>query len=182
MANIDAQLGLRPVQSKYGTVPRISEYTRSSTGVIYEGALVYLAEAGFAVYNGTTAAQETSIIGVTAHPVAANDTDALIFDDPDQLYMVQADGNAITTAAAALVAQGRYCNLVSHTAGNTLTGQSKIELDTSEVTSVRAAHDVVQLVRLSSDPKNDVTAANEKWIVKLCPAVTLYTSGRTIVT
>jgi len=182
MANIDAQLGLRPVRSKYGTAPQISSYTRSSAGVIYEGALLYLAEAGPAVYNGTTAAQETSIVGVVAHPVGASETEMKIYDDPNQLFEIQADGNAITTTANALLAQGRYCNLVSHTSGNSLTGQSKVELDTSEVTSVRAAHDVVQLVALSSDSKNDVTAANEKWIVKICDAVHLYTSGRTIVT
>ncbi len=182
MANIDAQLGLRPVKSPYGTVPQINHYTRSSTGVIYEGAVLYLAEAGPAVYNGTTAAQETSIIGVAANYSKSTDTDIVIFDDVNQLYEVQADGNAITTTANALLAQGRYCNLVSNTAGNTLTLQSKAELDTSEVTSVRAAHDIVQLVKLSSDVANDVTLANEKWIVKLVPAVQLYTSGRTIVT
>ena len=182
MANIDQQMGLRPVRSPYGTAPKITQYTRSTTGVIGEGAVLSKLATGPVVYNGTTAAQGINILGVAAHYVKATDTEFLVFDDPNQEYVVQADGNAITTTAAALEAVGKYCNLVSHTTVNALTGQSKTELDTSEVTGVRAAHDVVQLVRLHTDPSNDVTSANEKWVVKLLTQVHLWTSGRTVTT
>ena len=180
MANIDAQLGLRPVQSKYGTVPQIRSYTRSSTGVIYEGALLYQGILGPAVYNGTTAAQSYNILGVAAHYVGAAETEMKVFDDVDQIYEIQADANAITTVVIAREQAGKYCNLVSNTAGNSLTGQSKCELDTSEVTGVQAAHDVVQLIALSTDSANDVTLANEKWHVKINPKEQIYTNGRTI--
>ena len=182
MANIDAQLGLRPIQSKYGTAPQITSYTRSTTGIIYEGQLLFQDTTGPDTYNGTTAAQSYNILGVAAHYVASAETEMKVFDDVDQLYEIQADANAITTVVLAREAAGKYCNLVSNTAGNTLTGQAKTELDTSEVTGVQAAHDVVQLIRLSSDPSNDVTLANEKWIVKINPNVHIYTNGRTIVT
>lgn len=182
MANIDSQIGMRPLKSKYGTVPQITEYTRSSTGVIYEGAVLYLGATGPAVYNGTTAAQGYNILGVAAAYHKSDDTTVVVYDDVDQLYEIQADGNAISTTTAVIESQAKYCNLVSHTAGNTLTGQSKVELDTSEVTSAQAAHDIVQLVALSSDPNNDYSAANEKWVVKLIPNVQVFTSNRTMST
>ena len=182
MSNIDQQLGLRPIRSPYGTVPRITKYTRSTTGAIYEGAVLSKLSTGPTVYNGTTAAQGYNILGVAAHYVASDETEMLVYDDPNQEYLVQADANAVTTAAAALEAVSKYCNLVSNTVGNTTTLQAKGELDTSEVTGVAAAHDVVQLVRLHTDPSNDVTSANEKWVVKLVPNVQIWTSGRTMST
>lgn len=182
MANIDQQLGLRPIRSPYGTVPRITQYTRSTTGVIYEGAVLSKLSTGPVVYNGTTAAQGYNILGVAAHYVAADETKLLVYDHPDQEYVVQGDANNITTAANLLEATSKYCNLVSNTVGNTTTLQSKAELDTSEVTGVAAAHDVVQLVRFHTDPSNDVTAINEKWVVKLVPNVQIWTSGRTMST
>jgi hypothetical protein len=181
MSNVDSQLGLRPLKSKYGTVPQVGWYTRSVTGVLYEGQIVYQSEVGPRAYNGTTADTENSIIGVTAAYCKASDTEIPVYDDIEQLYEVQADGNAISTSTLVLISTGRYCNLVSLTDGNTLTGQSKIELDTSEVTSVRAEHDVVQLVGLSSDPNNDYTSANEKWVVKLAHNVGLFVNNRTVV-
>ena len=180
MANIDAQLGLRPVKSKYGTVPQINPYTRSSTGIIYEGALLFMASTGPDTYNMTTAGQSYNIIGVAAHYIGASETEVLIYDDVEQLYEIQADGNAITTLVLARVEYGMYCDVISNTAGNTLTGQAKTELDTSEVTAVAVAHNVVQLIGLSTDPSNDVTVANEKWIVQILPNVHRRTNGRTI--
>lgn len=171
MANLDQQIGLRPVRSPYGTAPRITEYTRSTTGVIYEGAVIAKLSTGPVVYNMSTTAQGINILGVAAAYCGASDTVVPIFDDPDQQFIVQADDNSVTTAAAAIEAQTKYVNLVSNTVGNSTTLQAKTELDASEITNTYAAHDVLQIVGLSSDPSNDVTSANEKWIVKFMPTV-----------
>jgi hypothetical protein len=175
MSNIDQQLGLRPLRSPYGTAPKITEYTRSTTGVIYEGAVLAKLSTGPVVYNGTTAAQGINILGVAAAYCAASETAVPIFDDPGQLFVVQADDNSVTTAAAAIEAQTKYVNLVSNTVGNTTTLQAKTELDASEITNTYAAHDVLQIVGLYPDPSNDVTSANEKWVVKFMPTVHVWT-------
>ena len=188
MSNIDQQMGLRPLRSPYGTVPKITEYTRSSTGVIYEGAVLCKLAAGPAVYGANSASTTDHardgivILGTAAHHVVAAGTKVLVYDDPRQEFIVQADGNAVTTTAAALEAIGKYCNLVSHTTGNTTTLQAKVELDTSEITNTYSAHDVVKIVRLHTDPSNDVTEANEKWVVIFSPNVHLWSNNRTSAT
>ena len=182
MANIDQQLGLRPIRSPYGTVPRITQYTRSTTGVIYEGALLAKLSTGPTAYNMTTAAQGYNILGVAAHYVASDETKLLVYDHPDQEYVIQGDANDVTTAAAALELISKYTDIVSNTTGNTTTLQAKGELDTGVVTGVAVAHNVLQIVRFHADPSNDVTTINEKWVVKLVPNVQIWTSGRTMST
>lgn len=182
MANIDAQLGMRPLRSPYGTAPRITEYTRSTTGVIYENEVVYLAATGPDSYNGTTAAQSYNILGVAAAYCKSSDTIIPVYDDPQQEFLIQADANDISTTTAVIEAQAKYCNLVSLASGNSTTLQAKAELDTSEVTGVEAAHDIVQIVRLHDDPNNDYSAANEDWVVKFNQNVHVWTNGRTMST
>lgn len=179
MANVDAQIGLRPLNAPNGNAPRIRPYTRSTTGAIYEGQLLYQASTGFVAYTGT-ATGDGDILGAAAHYAAADDTEIHVYDDPDQEYLIQADGNAVSTTTQLLATIGRYCNLVSDTSGSTTTLQSKAELDTSEVTATAVAGDVLQIVRFWEGVGNELSSANEKWVVKVRPGSHRFTSGATL--
>jgi hypothetical protein len=175
MANIDWPAGLRPVRNgKAGTAPRITKYTRSTTGALYEGAPCYLASTGPAVAAQTT--MDPAVLGAVAAYVGASDTEVFVYDDPDQEYEIQGD-SAVTTPIAII---GQYCNPLNPTTGNATTLQSKCELDTSEATSVQGDGDIFQIVRLVDEESNDQDVANAKWIVKISEASHVFTSGGTI--
>lgn len=178
MANVDAPLGLRPVGNGVGgTAPRITAYTRSSTGVIYEGAVLVLLETGPAAFNGTTAAHAYNVIGVAAAPVASAGTEVLVYDDPEQEFLIQGD----SAVAAPILAPGRYANLTAVT-GNATTLQSKSELDTSALTSTYAAFDVCQVRRPWDAQDNDQDAANAKWVVKITDKAHMFANTSTRIT
>ena len=178
MANIDSALGFRPVGNGVGgTAPRITEYVRSGTSLIYEGALVVLLESGPAAYNGTTAAHAYNVLGVAAHYCAAGDTDVLVFDDPEQEFLIQGED----AVSAPLLAPGRYCNLVT-VAVNTLTLQSGDQMATSELTSTYAAFDVCQIRRPWNAQDNDQDAANAKWVVKITDKAHVFANTSTRIT
>lgn len=175
MANTDWPSGLRPISNgKAGTAPRMRPYTRSSTGIIYEGAPVYLAATGPAVAAQTTA--DPAMLGAAAHYAAADETEIFVYDDPDQEYLIQGD-TAVGTPISAI---GNYCNPLNPTTGNATTLQSKCELDVSEVTSVQADGDIFQVVRLWNGEDNDQDAVNAVWVVKISEASHMFTSGGTI--
>ena len=178
MANVDAPLGLRPVGNGVaGSAPRITAYTRSGTSVIYEGAMLVLLESGPAVFNGTTAAHAYNVIGVAAAYCGASQTEVLVYDDPEQEFLIQGD-SAVSTPA---LAPGRYANLTAVT-GNATTLQSKSELDTSELTSTYAAFDVCQIRRPWNAQDNDQDAANAKWVVKITDKAHMFANTSTRIT
>lgn len=178
MANVNSPLGLRAVDNGIGgAAPRITQYVRTGTSVIYEGAIVVLLESGPAAYNGTTAAHAYNVIGVAAHYCAADQTDVLVYDDPDQEFMIQGD----SAVAAPLLAPGRYANLTVVTGDTTLL-QSKSELDTSELTSTYAAFDVCQVRRPVNAQDNDQDAADAKWIVKITDKAHAFSNTSTRIT
>ena len=175
MANVDFPAGLRPISNgKAGTAPRMRPYTRSTTGVIYEGAPVYLAVTGPATAVQTT--MDPAVLGATAHYVGASETVIHVYDDPDQEFLIQGD-SAVATPISVI---GNYCNPLNPTTGNGTTLQSKCELDTSECTSAQADGDIYQVVRLWNAEDNDQDAANAKWVVKISEASHVFTSGGTI--
>jgi len=178
MANVDAPLGLRPVGNGVaGSAPRITAYTRSGTSVIYEGAMLVLLESGPAAFNGTTAAHAYNVIGVAAAYCGASQTEVLVYDDPEQEFLIQGD-SAVSTPA---LAPGRYANLTAVT-GNATTLQSKSELDTSELTSTYAAFDVCQIRRPWNAQDNDQDAANAKWVVKITDKAHMFANTSTRIT
>lgn len=162
MANVNSPFGLRPVGNGVaGTAPRITKYTRSTTGAIGEGAVVHLAATGPAVAADNT--MDPGVIGVTAHFVGTNDTEVYVYDDPNQEFIVQGD-SAVTTPISII---GLYGQLVDATTYNATNGDSSVQLDTSEVSSVRADGFVLQVVRPWDSPDNDQDAADAKWVVKI---------------
>lgn len=177
MANVDSPVGLRPIGNGVaGTAPRITKYTRSSTGAIGEGAIVHLVAAGPATAADTT--MDPGVIGVTAHFVGTNDTEVFVYDDPMQEYLVQGD-SAVTTPISIL---GAYCNPSNCTTYNATTGDSKVELVTANATGVRDDGDILQIVRLWESEDNDQDAANAKWVVKITHRSHIFASDSAVTT
>ena len=176
MANKDAPFGLRPVgelgsniQNAGTTKYRIANAT---SAIIYKGDLVTLASGVIAVAGGTT----NTLLGVfngcfyndptTQKPTWKNyypgsitptvgNIEAFVYDDPNKLFEVQANGTLAQTAV------GDNADQV-YAAGSTINGASK-----SELGSVAGAAAQFRIVRICEDPDNsDISSANSNWIVR----------------
>ena len=84
----------------------------------------------------------------------------LVNTDPDALYVVQEDSDGGAIAADSV---GLNIDAVSTHSGNTLTGQSKMEIDSSTVATTATL--AWKLVRSWED--DTVASANCRWVVKL---------------
>ena len=179
MANKDAAFGLRPV-GKLG-----SDINNAGTSkyiildgygtAIYKGDPVLLANDGtIQVQNAAT----TNNIGVfngcfyndptTQKPTWSNyypgsitptvgDVEAYVYDDPNQLFLIQDEGTLAQTNV------GNNADIATYVAGSTVNGQSKVEL--SSTAAATAA--TFRIVRISEDPENsDVSSANANWVVR----------------
>ena len=179
MANKDAAFGLRPV-GKLG-----SDINNAGTSkyiildgygtAIYKGDPVLLANDGtIQVQNAAT----TNNIGVfngcfyndptTQKPTWSNyypgsitptvgDIEAYVYDDPNQLFLIQDEGTLAQTNV------GNNADIATYVAGSTINGQSKVEL--SSTAAATAA--TFRIVRISEDPENsDISSANANWVVR----------------
>ena len=179
MANKDAAFGLRPV-GKLG-----SDINNAGTSkyiildgygtAIYKGDPVLLANDGtIQVQNAAT----TNNIGVfngcfyndptTQKPTWKNyypgsitptvgDIEAFVYDDPNQLFLIQDAGTLAQTNV------GNNADIATYVAGSTINGQSKVEL--SATAAATAA--TFRIVRISEDPENsDISSANANWVVR----------------
>lgn len=181
MANSDAPFGLRPVRyisgAPYnGACNRYKVPSTDSTAAMFIGDPVNLV--GTADADGTphvglatvgTAVTTDRILGAivgfeadinTSLVYRADDTTRYVYvaDDPDLLFEMQEDGNMGVTAT------GGTCQIVSGS-GNTYTGTSGYEIDSSE--AAQTATDQLLIIGPSPRPDNDPTAANAKWLVKI---------------
>jgi len=98
------------------------------------------------------------------YPGAVNITtgtiDAYCYDNPQQLYEVQASGSLAQTDMGNLIDTNTYV------AGSTINGHSKEELASAVTGSGATAQ--WRLIRGSADPaNNDKSAANSNWVVRL---------------
>lgn len=114
MANVDRPKGLRP----YGDVLRETPYIAGAT--IYPGDAVHMEDDG--KVDPATASE--SIIGVAATYASADLSEVIVWDDPDQKFIVQAD----TGTTLAQTAVGLNYDIVA-TAGNSTYRVSRMELD-----------------------------------------------------
>lgn len=115
MANKDQIVGFRP----HGKARSASSYTTSA--VVYPGDAVQMDNAGLVA----PAAASSTILGVALSYAASGGT-CLVCDDPDQVYVVQADDGTVATQAAV----GLNYNITVGTA-STLYKRSAMELDAS---------------------------------------------------
>jgi len=177
MANVDKAFGLRAYKGAGWPVQQANKYNINPSGYdtsIYQGDIC--------IFNGgyieTAAASSANIVGVFSHcyyvasdgtPTFKNyypaDTTALgsgaieayIYDDPNQLFVVQADG------ASAVTCIGRNAD-TDGIGGSTTTGVASRELDSSTINTTLALQ--LKIVGVVQDDSNgDLTADNANLVV-----------------
>ena len=178
MANVDKAFGLRPYKGAGWPVQQANKYNISpSSGYgtsIYQGDIVIFSGG----YIETAAASSANIVGVFSHTyyVATDGTptfknyypasttalgsgaiEVYIYDDPNQLFLVQADG------ASAVTCIGRNAD-TDGIGGSTTTGVATRELDSSTINTTLALQ--LKIVGVVQDDSNgDLTANNANLIV-----------------
>jgi len=172
MANVSEKFGLRPYRKLDGTplVGAQNRYTIASryATAIFQGDLVQPTTAGnierhtantsdavVGVFNGCfytdPTTQKPTYKNYYPGSVVASDITAFVVDDPDAVFLMDAD-EAFTRA-------NLYANYsVTNTTGVTQTGISKVQLDVSATGT--AATFVVQAIDISQDPDNSDTATS----------------------
>ena len=184
MANVLEKFGLRPYRKLDGTplVGAQNRYTIASAYAtpIYQGDLVTVNTAGnIERYSAANdAGLSTAVVGVfngvfysdptTQKPtylnyypggVTASDITAFVVDDPDAVFLADAD--------AVFARADLYKNYaVTNTTGVTQTGLSKTQLDVSN--SGTTVSFVLQAIDISQDPNNsDVSTSNANILVRI---------------
>ena len=180
MANIDQPFGLRPI-AKVGSAPGgttgTTKYSISSgASAIFTGdpvkpaadGSIVVATAGDPIrgvfmgcFYTDPSTNKPRFNNTFPNGTAASDAIAFVADDPDQLYICQQDSAAVNLVAAD---KNRNCDLVFG-AGNTTTGISGVEIDSSTLATT-ATHQV-RLVSFYDTPSNDATANNSEIVVKI---------------
>ena len=180
MANVSEKFGLRPYRKLDGTplVGAQNRYTIASgyATAIFQGDLVEPKTSGNIEKHGANTSD--AVVGVfngcfytdptTKKPtysnyypgsIAASDITAFIVDDPDAVFLVDAD--------AAFTRADLFKNYsVTNTTGVTQTGISKAQLDVS--VSGTATTFAIQAIDISQDPDNsDTGSANANILVRI---------------
>ena len=178
MANNDKAFGLRPLGNLSGTGAQKQygyEIADNQAGAIFQGDLVTLKDgyilqfnpaahtAAVGVFNGCfyndpTTQKPTCInyypgsINITQGKIVAD-----VLDDPSQMFILQNDGTSAVTD------YGKNADIVIGT-GNTVTGLSANELDTSTIATTAALN--LKIIGLWDVPNNEV-GANAVVVVKI---------------
>ena len=178
MANNDKAFGLRPLGNLAGTGAQKQygyEIADNQAGAIFQGDLVVLKDgyilqfdpsshtAAVGVFNGCFYNDPTTqkptwknyypgSINITQGKIVAD-----VLDDPSQMFIIQNDGTSATTD------YGLNADVVVGT-GNTTTGLSAIELDTSTIATTAALN--LKIIGLWDVPNNAV-GANAVVVVKI---------------
>ena len=180
MANVSEKFGLRPYRKLDGTplVGAQNRYTIASgyATAIYQGDLVQPTTAGnierhtantsdavVGVFNGCfytdPTTQKPTYKNYYPGSIAASDITAFVVDDPDAVFLIDAD-EAFTRA-------NLFANYsVTNTTGVTQTGISKQQLDVS--VSGTATTFAIQAIDICQDPDNsDTSSANANILVRI---------------
>ena len=180
MANVEEKFGLRPYRKLDGTplAGAQNRYTIASgySDAIFQGEMVEplgtgniqrhgpnTSDAVIGVFNGCfytdPTTQKPTYSNYYPGGVAASDITAFVVDDPDAVFLVDAD--------SAFPRSSLYTNYsVTNTTGVTQTGLSKVQLDVS--TASTNATFAVQAIDISQDPDNsDTTTDNANILVRI---------------
>jgi len=187
MANVDTPFGLRPVQHRsgapyngsanpyyipaaYGTalfigdpVVRTGAVNTAKVGSYPVGALPVVAKATAGTANAITGV----IVGFvsdaddTLHNPASTERIAMVCDDPETLFEIQADGT-LTPADVGLNAVLIYTN-----AGSAITGQSGAELNTTTTVPATTVGFQLKIKRFVNREDNDMAASKSKILVAI---------------
>jgi hypothetical protein len=182
MANTDAAFGLRPLAKLGGNYNSCGFTTYAvksgnNSGNIFEGAVVKLGSDGYVVVAGDS---DTQILGVAGgieytaadgKPTFSNyfptttatqgsaDIKIRVYDDPNQLFLIQADGASGQTSI------GMNADVVGNGNGSTVNGISSGELDSS---TLNTSDLMLRVVGVDTDPDNeDLTSDHANLIIKI---------------
>lgn len=179
MSTVNGKGGLEPVGAlgQAGMVHRTREYPIASgyATSIFRGDLVVLSsgtitratQAGFAAggalgvfqgchYTDPNTGQMKWTQTWTAS-VVASDAQAMIADDPEQVFLVQLD------AAATATAIGKNANLVQTSAGTALSGRAGSNLQTSTLATTNTLN--FRVIGILNAPDNAITDTFPKVLV-----------------
>ena len=178
MANLDAPFGLRPARTSISSQQqnryRIAANYNTS---IFQGDLVAMVTGGgiervaaggsgfiLGVFNGCEFTDPTTGKPTFSnhYPASTNASDIIanVIDDPNAVFEIQADAAFPVTDLA-----GNYDILA--TAGDTVSGTSRIELEVGTADSTVATLPL-KAIDISQDPENsDASSANTNVIVRI---------------
>ena len=178
MANLDAPFGLRPARTSISSQQQNRYRIAANYGTsIFQGDLVAMVTGGgiervaaggsgfiLGVFNGCEFTDPTTGKPTFSnhYPASTNASDIIanVIDDPNAVFEIQADA-AFPVADLA----GNYDILA--TAGDTVSGTSRIELEVGTADSTVATLPL-KAIDISQDPENsDVSSANTNVIVKI---------------
>lgn len=174
--NRNAPRGFVPIKNRGGTIPRIGTYTVAAATTVYQGNLLAINASGLLITGSHTLCITGQIIGAAAgYATAAQE--CKVYDDPEQLFELQADDNTVTTVAAAV---GALYRLVL-TTGNTTTLQSKHQIDASTGAAVTGSGATtvtpIRIEGLVPTIGNSITSSYSRWAVRIIPGVHHYGSS-----
>lgn len=188
MANTDTPRGLKPVRylsgAPYNGAANIYYVPASDSTAIYIGGLVKpggTADADGVMSVTGNVATGNAVVGVvvgvdpalgagangrdsTVYRVASTARYVYVVDDPNVVFEVQEDAGG---GALAVTAVGNTADLTGFTSGDTSTGYSAIEVDTSTATASGDGTEDVLIVGFARRPDNEVGSANAKVLVRL---------------
>ena len=178
MANLDAPFGLRPARTSISSQQQNRYRIAANYGTsIFQGDLVAMVTGGgiervaaggsgliLGVFNGCEYTDPTTGKPTFSnyYPASTNAADIManVIDDPNAVFEIQADA-AFPVADLA----GNYDILA--TAGDTVSGTSRIELEVGTADSTVATLPL-KAIDISQDPENsDTSTANTNVIVKI---------------
>lgn len=175
MANVDASFGLRPVVSPGGDSSfEMREYKVAAayTTALFEGCLLSLTTDGTCILWIATG----RAIGVAAQfragAATAANTTMLVYDDPNQHFVIQSDDGTLTDNGDVQgLAFGISADSGKTNAGGvTATGKSVMELDGASSQGAAETTNLLIGVRLARGIDQDNAAANNKVIVRIAAA------------
>lgn len=165
MANTDAAFGLRPVRrldgSPYNGAVNSYKISAAYATNIYRCDPVKMQATG---YVALASAGDTNILGVamgfrwrdavgamqfgkywpaSTATFGSEDAEILVADDPDLIFHIQSDSDTNSPAVADI---GSNADFIRTSSGSTVTGFSKVELDTSTCTTATANLRVIGFV------------------------------------
>jgi len=144
--NTDAPFGLAPY-----TVPlRVNSYTKASTTTIYAGDIVTLLATGLVNSLPAIDGSNQPVLGVAAETVtsASAGTTVMVYDHPDQLYVIQDDDVGTAIAQTHVGNLFTVTGLNPGTAAEVTRGRSITEMDTSSAAATVVGASLLQFVRL----------------------------------
>lgn len=153
----------------HGPVLSVGKYRKDASAArIYPGDFVMMENDGNVA---PATAGSTEIVGVAAEGSAGStaDTEVLVYDHPDQLFVCQDDNDTTHIAETNI---GNNCDLIAG-AGNTLTNRSAHEIDSNTATDAAANLRIVALhpMELDGGRTGFVSAAaagnQRKWIIRI---------------